>query len=416
MGCGASAKRDAEEEAKLTRQVSTASKLSRSGSIKATKSGISNATSFFRRISMGSLTSLLSWERKHTQGSGDSDDDDGDAEDSDRAFTFEERLQKIVLTGLLHDGDVAGRYFFSDTMLSKRTKVVIRLVSHKKTDELAACKQHALRKADRSSKHDRTSDMIKQQAIMLKECCHPNIIQLQECYMHNGYFYEIIEYAKGGRLFDAILEAEAHTEQETANVMIQLLSATAHMHQRRICHRDIKPEHILFKDRSLVQKTLIKLVDFATACPFTEEPMTEKVTTPYYASPQVHEGLYTEGVDTWSCGVVMYLLLTGYPRKVKAQQEFSNMRGDDFLKALTKGKIHSMQERGSHISREANSLLDNLILTSEEHRISPLRASRNAWLQNHAPQHVPEQEDEHLARNVGSELPGVSRDRAGMVF
>lgn len=392
-------------------------KLSKASTgIKHTKSAMSNATSFFRRISMGSLTSLLSWERKGT-GNWDHYQDEDASTASDRPLTFEERLEKIMLPDILTaDHDVAALYFFSDTMLSKRTKVVIRLVSDKKTDNLLACKQHNLRKADRSSKHDRTPELIKRQAIMLYECCdHPNIIRLHELFIGNGYFYEILEYASGGRLYEAILEAEFHTEQETANLMIQLLGAVAHMHQKKICHRDIKPEHILLKERSLVENSLIKLCDFATACLIPEEPMTEKVSTPYYASPQVHEGLYTEALDAWACGIVMYLLLTGYPRKAKALKEAPNMHSDDFRQALTKGKIHSMQERGEHISREANHLVDNLLLTSEEHRIAPARAIRNYWLQSHAPEHAPKEQETEERKQHG-ELPGANKDRAGMVF
>jgi len=142
--------------------------------------------------------------------------------------------------------------------------------------------------------------------------------------------------------------------------------------------------------------------------------MTEKVTTPYYASPQVHEGLYSEALDTWSCGVVMYLLLTGYPRKQKAQAEFPNMRGDDFRKALTRGKLHSLQERGNHISENAHNLLDSLITTAEDHRLSPKQAMKNTWLTHHAPQHAVEHQGENQGNGLG--IPGQCPDRAGMQF
>jgi len=210
--------------------------------------------------------------------------------------TLAERIEAVQLTEFLNDADVAHLYFFSDYMLSKRTMVVIRIVTDKRTEQLLACKQHNLRKSDRSSKHERSPQLIKQQAIMLRECSsHPSIINLQECFINNGNFYEILEYTTGGRLYDAILDAESHTERETANFMLQLLSAVQHMHERHLCHRDIKPEHLLIKARAPAHCAEIKLCDFATTCLFTPgEQMTEKVTTPYYASPQVHEGLLFE--------------------------------------------------------------------------------------------------------------------------
>mmetsp|Transcript_15607 Transcript_15607/g.32517 ORF Transcript_15607/g.32517 Transcript_15607/m.32517 type:complete len:410 (+) Transcript_15607:50-1279(+) len=409
MGCAASIKRSISlgrlDDTELVRKNS-----------KETVATTTTKASFLRRVSLGSLSSMLSFRRK-------SDEPEEEAttmgaECRDLMFdpqTLEDRIAAIKLGAILNDADVAHLYFFSDYMLSKRTMVVIRLVTDMKTEKLMACKQHNLRKSDRSSKHDRSPELIKQQAIMLDACCsHPSIIKLQECFIHNGYFYEILEYARGGRLSDAILDAEHHTEQETANFLLQLLSAVLYMHERNLCHRDIKPEHLLIKDRAPAHCAEIKLCDFATTCLYTPgEQMTEKVTTPYYASPQVHEGLYSEALDAWSCGVVMYLLLTGYPRKAKAQAEFPNMKGDDFRKALTKGKMHSLQERGSHISHNAHHLLDALLMTSEEHRYTPKQAIKNTWLMHHAPQHAVEEEAEP---GGGLGVPGHCPDRAGMCF
>ncbi|CAJ1406820.1 unnamed protein product [Effrenium voratum] len=410
MGCAASIARQ-----RSLNDVSEAGRKSSKGT-EATVATNETKGSIFRRVSLGSLGSLLSWRRKSQDVVGTQEVAPLEKEKGPPR-TLEERIQAVDLTGILNnDADVAQLYFFSDFMLSKRTMVVIRLVTEKRTDELMACKQHNLRKSDRTSKHDRSPDMIKQQAIMLNECSsHPNIIRLQEAFVHNGYFYEILEYAAGGRLFDAILDAEYHTEQETANMVLQLLSGVQHMHDRKLCHRDIKPEHVLIKERSPAHSAEVKLCDFATACLFTPgESMTEKVTTPYYASPQVHEGLYTESVDVWSCGIVMYLLLTGYPRKTKAIAEHpNNYRGDDFLKALTKGKLHSLQERGDHISSQANHLLDQLLVTSEEHRATPRFAMKNAWLKHHAPQHAPSSPREGSAVSY---VPGQCPDRAGLLF
>jgi len=406
MGCAASIKRSISHSG-----IEDASERKNS---KETAATTTTKGSMFRRVSLGSLSSLLSWRRKSP--SVTEEEIVIETRDLSNPQTLEDRIAAIHLDGILNDLDVAHLYFFSDYMLSKRTMVVIRLVTDKKTEKLMACKQHNLRKSDRSSKHDRSPELIRQQAIMLHECCsHPSIIKLQECFIHNGYFYEILEYASGGRLFDAILDAECHTEQETANFLLQLLSAVQHMHERCLCHRDIKPEHLLIKERAPAHSAELVLCDFATTCLFTPgEQMTEKVTTPYYASPQVHEGLYSEALDAWSCGVVMYLLLTGYPRKQKAQAEFPNMRGDDFRKALTRGKLHSLQERGNHISENAHNLLDSLITTSEDHRLSPKQAMKNTWLTHHAPQHAVEHQGENQGNGLG--IPGQCPDRAGMQF
>eukprot|EP00490_Sorites_sp_Unknown_P008133 CAMPEP_0114639048 /NCGR_PEP_ID=MMETSP0191-20121206/954_1 /TAXON_ID=126664 /ORGANISM="Sorites sp." /LENGTH=89 /DNA_ID=CAMNT_0001850873 /DNA_START=256 /DNA_END=525 /DNA_ORIENTATION=- len=89
------------------------------------------------------------------------------------------------------------------------------------------------------------------------------------------------------------------------------------------------------------------------------------------------------------------------------------MKGDDFRKVLTKGKLHSLQERGNHISDNAHDLLDKLLMTTEEHRYTPRQAIKNQWLMHHAPQHAVSEDAETKG---GLKVPGHCPDRAGMCF
>merc|ERR1719277_516035 len=98
--------------------------------------------------------------------------------------------------------------------------------------------------------------------------------------------------------------------------MQQMFRALAHMHSKNVCHRDIRPEHVLIKTQGSLAECSAKVIDFRSAKEtFTpDQEMTERVGKAYFRAPEVNAGKYTQSCDLWSCGVVMYLLLIGYPK------------------------------------------------------------------------------------------------------
>lgn len=92
----------------------------------------------------------------------------------------------------------------------------------------------------------------------------------------------------------------------------QVLSAINYCHSQNIVHRDLKPENLLL-DRTGDQ-TRVTIIDFGTAGSFVPgEKMTQKYGTPYYIAPEVLRKSYDQKCDLWSCGVILYILLCGYP-------------------------------------------------------------------------------------------------------
>eukprot|EP00434_Breviolum_minutum_P039040 symbB.v1.2.034646.t1/scaffold4504.1/size42116/2 len=157
-------------------------------------------------------------------------------------------------------------------------------------------------------------EKFKEEIRIMQLMDHPNIIKLYEAFEDKVKVYLVMELCSGGELFDRIIELGHFTEVQAAIVMQQMFRAVYYMHQRKLCHRDLKPENFLFATKEKIEKTHLKIIDFGLAYEFKDDvPMTTKAGTPFYVAPQVLEGKYDQAADLWSCGVIMYVLLCGYP-------------------------------------------------------------------------------------------------------
>ena len=123
----------------------------------------------------------------------------------------------------------------------------------------------------------------------------------------------VTEYVGGGELFGEIEKKKMFSERIAADIMRQLLSAIIYCHKRNIAHRDLKLENILI-DQYNEDQIHIKVIDFGTAELFDSyTKFRNSVGTIYYLAPEVLMKCYDEKCDIWSCGVILYTLLSGSP-------------------------------------------------------------------------------------------------------
>merc|ERR1719244_2111999 len=153
--------------------------------------------------------------------------------------------------------------------------------------------------------------MIESEIAILSAIEHPNIIQLEEVFDFPGEKYLVMEYVSGGDLFDAIAADIKYTEPVARDMIKDLANALQYLHDRMICHRDIKPENLLVID--MLHSKSLKLADFGLAV-VVREPLFTVCGTPTYVAPEIlAETGYGVKVDVWAVGVIMYILLCGYP-------------------------------------------------------------------------------------------------------
>ncbi|TRY50796.1 Serine/threonine-protein kinase [Cryptosporidium tyzzeri] len=216
-------------------------------------------------------------------------------------------------------------------------------------------------------------DRFKQEIEIMKSLDHPNIIRLYETFEDNTDIYLVMELCTGGELFERVVHKRVFRESDAARIMKDVLSAVAYCHKLNVAHRDLKPENFLFLTDS--PDSPLKLIDFGLAARFKPgKMMRTKVGTPYYVSPQVLEGLYGPECDEWSAGVMMYVLLCGYP-------PFSAPTDSEVMLKIREGTFTFPEKDWLNVSPQAESLIRRLLTKSPKQRITSLQALEHEWFE-----------------------------------
>lgn len=214
---------------------------------------------------------------------------------------------------------------------------------------------------------------------IMKMLDHPGIIKLYETFEDRKNIYLVMELCVGGELFDRIVASGHFTETQAAIVMQQMISAVYYMHENHVCHRDLKPENFLFRSKDPIETNILKLIDFGLSATF--EPGTffaTKAGTPYYVAPQVLDGKYDELSDIWSAGVIMYVLLCGYP-------PFMAENDHDVLALVKKGRFVFQAKDWRDVSQDAKDLIQKMITLNPRDRLSAREALNHVWIRQKAP-------------------------------
>ena len=225
-------------------------------------------------------------------------------------------------------------------------------------------------------------ERFRQEISIMKQLDHPNIIRLFETFEDNRNIYLVMELCSGGELFDRIIELGHLTEHQAAILMQQILRAIHYMHQSKVMHRDLKPENFLFLTKESIEKSPLKIIDFGLSCRFeTGDLMTTKAGTPYYVAPQVLAGKYDELCDIWSCGIIMFVLLSGYP-------PFYGDTDAEVLRKVREGVFTFNPADWRNISEDAKDLIKKMLAFNPKDRYTAEQAMNHVWIKKTAPKAV----------------------------
>lgn len=191
----------------------------------------------------------------------------------------------------------------------------------------------------------------------------------------------VLEFVDGGsvgpELFSRIIAKGHYTERDAVDIVRQMFEALAFIHENDVCHRDIKPENILCEELP-DGKLHIKLADFGLSRFFAEgDVMQTRVGSPEYVAPEILSGTdYDSKVDCWSCGVVTYILLTGF-------LPFSHDDQRVLYRLIIDGKWD--WEGCPRVSPRGMDFVSKLLVTNPKRRYTAADALKHSWLTSATP-------------------------------
>lgn len=220
-------------------------------------------------------------------------------------------------------------------------------------------------------------ESLKQEVQILMNLNHPNVVKLYEVFDTSKKMYMVMDLLIGGELFDRIVKKGSFSEAEAASQVKQVTSALIYMHKNGVVHRDLKPENLLFETKS--DYSTIKIIDFGLA-KVNDDAMRTPCGTPGYVAPEIlSDKEYGKEVDMWSVGVILYILLCGFP---PFYDNSGNLR--NLYSQIKKGQFSFPSPYWDHISDGAKDLIKRLLTVNPKKRYTGKQVLAHSWVQGSA--------------------------------
>ncbi|ETO00149.1 calcium/calmodulin-dependent protein kinase IV, partial [Reticulomyxa filosa] len=216
---------------------------------------------------------------------------------------------------------------------------------------------------------------------------HDNVVKLHNVFDSKSKMCLIVDLLEGGELFDRIVEQGYFTEKSTAQCFGQLVVALDYLHQKKIVHRDLKPENLLFskkcKNKNVYapEEWNIKLIDFGLAGSCKDNPLKTACGTPNYVAPEIlRREKYGAPVDMWSSGVILYIMLCGFPPFYDEDEDMGRL-----YQKIRKAEYDMPKPHWNSVSDEAKDLVRKLLAGDPTKRATAAQTLQHPWLQGKAP-------------------------------
>jgi serine/threonine-protein kinase Chk2 len=222
------------------------------------------------------------------------------------------------------------------------------------------------------------NQQIQSECSILRGLDHPCIIRVYDVYDTPNAVYIILELVEGGELFDRVVANGQFDEKTTKFLFRQMCLGVKYLHDCSITHRDLKPENVLLTLPD-TNETLIKITDFGLSRFINETTLMKTFCgTPNYLAPEVlatrGEASYTNKVDVWSLGVILYICLVGYP-------PFSeSVSGTSLNDQIIQGLYTFADEFWSEVSESVKDLIRKMMCIDPAKRLTMAGVLEHPWL------------------------------------
>ncbi|XP_053547954.1 calcium/calmodulin-dependent protein kinase type II subunit gamma isoform X9 [Bombina bombina] len=220
----------------------------------------------------------------------------------------------------------------------------------------------------------RDHQKLEREARICRLLKHPNIVRLHESISEEGFHYLVFDLVTGGELFEDIVAREYYSEADASHCIHQILESVNHIHQHDIVHRDLKPENLLLASKS--KGAAVKLADFGLAIEVQgdQQAWFGFAGTPGYLSPEVlRKDPYGKPVDIWACGVILYILLVGYP-------PFWDEDQHKLYQQIKAGAYDFPSPEWDTVTPEAKNLINQMLTINPARRITADQALKHPWV------------------------------------
>ena len=280
--------------------------------------------------------------------------------------------------------DLDSHYKYINNIAKGSFGTVIHVLDTNTEEELA------IKIINKSGSNSNSIQKMKKEITILKQLKHENIVQFYGYEETNSKLYIMMEYLKYGTLSEYMKKNKGKISEENASIIIQkLLNATDYLHNKQICHRDIKPENIMFSEENNLNS--IKLIDFGLSAQNLYNPLIDGYCGTFiYMSPeQIEKKFYSQTVDIWSIGIILYMLLNNNKHPFY-------IRGDDrklYSEKIKKGIL----SYNNNLSFMAKNLINKLLEPNPSWRYTSDKALRHPWITRNKNDDIPKTFNEILS-------------------
>ncbi|XP_011142948.1 calcium/calmodulin-dependent protein kinase type II alpha chain isoform X24 [Harpegnathos saltator] len=221
---------------------------------------------------------------------------------------------------------------------------------------------------------NRDFQKLEREARICRKLQHPNIVRLHDSIQEENFHYLVFDLVTGGELFEDIVAREFYSEADASHCIQQILESVHHCHHNGVVHRDLKPENLLLASKA--KGAAVKLADFGLAIEVQGEAQAWYgfAGTPGYLSPEVlKKEPYGKPVDIWACGVILYILLVGYP-------PFWDEDQHRLYAQIKAGSYDYPSPEWDTVTPEAKNLINQMLTVNPGKRITASEALKHPWI------------------------------------
>ncbi|XP_051269088.1 calcium/calmodulin-dependent protein kinase type II subunit beta isoform X2 [Dicentrarchus labrax] len=240
--------------------------------------------------------------------------------------------------------------------------------------KLCTGQEHAAKIINTKKLSARDHQKLEREARICRLLKHSNIVRLHDSISEEGFHYLLFDLVTGGELFEDIVAREYYSEADASHCIHQILDSVSYTHQHDIVHRDLKPENLLLASKC--KNAAVKLADFGLAIEVQGEQQAwfGFAGTPGYLSPEVlRKEAYGKPVDIWACGVILYILLVGYP-------PFWDEDQHKLYQQIKAGAYDFPSPEWDTVTPEAKNLINQMLTINPAKRITAQEALKHPWV------------------------------------